>query len=93
LFSVGCAAIGFNRIVLIDDFNDSVNQQVEIRFSLHRKYGVEVISRDVVACGVRDLCLVSTLLLTFDSMEHWHHSPKRLFNDVVVALNPVATLY
>jgi len=89
LFSVGCAAIGFNRIVLIDDFNDAVNRQVgDSIFSLHRKYGVEVISRDAVACGIRDLCMGFDFITTFDSMEHWHHSPKRLFNDVVVGLNP-----
>jgi len=89
LFSVGCAAIGFKRIVLIDDFNDVVNKQVgDSIFSLHRKYGVEVISRDVVACGIRDICMGFDFITTFDSMEHWHHSPKRLFNDVVVGLNP-----
>jgi 2-polyprenyl-3-methyl-5-hydroxy-6-metoxy-1,4-benzoquinol methylase len=89
LFSLGCAAIGFKRVILIDDFNDAVNQQVgDSILSLHRKYGVEVISRNVVARGIRDICMGFDFITTFDSMEHWHHSPKRLFKDVVVGLNP-----
>lgn len=89
LFSVGCAAFGFKRVMLIDDFNDAVNHQVgDSIFSLHRKYGVEVISRDVVARGIGDICMGFDVVTTFDSLEHWHHSPKRLFNDVIAGLNP-----
>lgn len=89
LFSVGCAALGFKRVMLIDDFNDAVNQKVgNSIFPLHRKYGVEVISRDVIAYGIRDVCRGFDIVTTFDSMEHWHHSPKRLFKDVVAGLNP-----
>jgi 2-polyprenyl-3-methyl-5-hydroxy-6-metoxy-1,4-benzoquinol methylase len=87
LFSVGCAAYGLKRTVLIDDFNDSVNHQVGASiFDLHRSLGVEVISRDVVASGVRDIKGSFDVITTFDSMEHWHHSPKRLFHEVVEKL-------
>ena len=89
LFSVGCAAFGFNRVMLIDDFNDAVNQQVgDSIFALHRRYGVEVISRDVVSRGIGDICVGFDAVTTFDSMEHWHHSPKKLFKDVFEGLNP-----
>jgi len=89
LFSVGCAAAGFKQVVLVDDFQDQINhQQGEAIFSLHRKYGVEVISRDVVSVGIADLGGRFDVITSFDSMEHWHHSPKRLFHEVVEALNP-----
>jgi 2-polyprenyl-3-methyl-5-hydroxy-6-metoxy-1,4-benzoquinol methylase len=88
LFSVGCAAIGFKRVVLIDDFNDVVNQQMgDSVFSLHRKYGVEVISRDVFSGGIGDICMGFDVVTSFDSMEHWHQSPKKLFHDVFAGLN------
>jgi 2-polyprenyl-3-methyl-5-hydroxy-6-metoxy-1,4-benzoquinol methylase len=89
LFSVGCAAYGLKRTVLIDDFNDPVNQQAGASIlDLHRSYGVEVISRDVVANGVRDIKGWFDVITTFDSMEHWHNSPKRLFHEVAEKLKP-----
>jgi 2-polyprenyl-3-methyl-5-hydroxy-6-metoxy-1,4-benzoquinol methylase len=89
LFSVGCAAAGCKRVVLIDDFRDRINQQQDDPvLSLHKKYGVEVVSRDVVAEGIADLGGGFDAITSFDSMEHWHHSPKKLFAQVVEALNP-----
>src|SRR5262245_43200115 len=44
LFSVGCAAHGLKRTVLIDDFNDLVNHRVgDSILDLHRSHGVEVV--------------------------------------------------
>lgn len=89
LFSVGCATYGMKRIVLIDDFDDPVNHRVGASIlDLHRSLGVEVISRDVVENGIRDIAGTFDVITTFDSMEHWHHSPKRLFHEVVEKLNP-----
>ena len=77
------------RTVLVDDFDDSVNHQVGSSIlDLHRKLGVEVISRDVVEKGIHDLAGNFDIITTFDSMEHWHHSPKRLFHEVAEKLNP-----
>ncbi len=88
LYSVGCAALGFKRVVLIDDFQDPVNRAVgDSIFSLHRKYGVEVISTDVIQQGMQDIVEGDfDVITTFDSMEHWHHSPKKLFQDAVAKL-------
>jgi SAM-dependent methyltransferase len=89
LFSVGCAAAGFKRVVLVDDFQDQVNlQQGDNVLSLHRKHGVEVASRDIVTAGMADLGEAFDVITCFDSMEHWHNSPKRLFAQVMAALNP-----
>ena len=89
LFSVGCAAYGMKRTVLIDDFDDSVNHRVGASIlDLHRSLGVQVIVRDVVENGIYDIAGTFDIITTFDSMEHWHHSPKRLFHEVVEKLKP-----
>jgi SAM-dependent methyltransferase len=89
LFSVGCAALGVKRSVLIDDFNDPVNHSVgDSVLDIHRAHGVQVISRDVLDNGLADLDATFDAITTFDSMEHWHHSPKRLFAQVVEKLKP-----
>jgi len=89
LFSIGCAAYGMKRTVLVDDFDDPVNHRVGASIlDLHRSLGVEVISCDVVETGILDITGNFDIITTFDSMEHWHHSPKRLFHEVVEKLNP-----
>jgi SAM-dependent methyltransferase len=89
LFAVGCAALGCKRAVLIDDFNDPVNRRLGDRvLDLHRSYGVHVLSRDVVADGISDLPGQFDVITTFDSMEHWHRSPRELFQQVVHKLKP-----
>lgn len=89
MFSVGCAALGLKRTVLADDFGDSVNDRFGTSIlELHRRLGVEVVSRDVVSSGIRDIEGTFDVITTFDSMEHWHHSPKRLFGEVVEKLKP-----
>src|SRR5262249_32985107 len=89
LFSVGCAALGVRRSLLIDDFNDRINHQVgpEI-LNIHWSYGVEVASHDVTATGILDIEGSFDAITSFDSMEHWHNSPKVLFAQVVAKLKP-----
>lgn len=88
LFSVGCAAVGVKRSVLVDDFDDSVNHEIGGSvLDLHKSYGVEVIERDVVSKGIDDIEGSFDVITTFDSMEHWHDSPKKLFQGVFRKLN------
>jgi 2-polyprenyl-3-methyl-5-hydroxy-6-metoxy-1,4-benzoquinol methylase len=88
LFSLGVAALGMNS-VLIDDFCDPGNVMVADEIlELHRRYGVEVIRRDVIAHGVDFQPASVDIVTTFDSIEHWHHSPKRLLHQLVAALKP-----
>src|SRR5262245_2979800 len=55
LFSVGCAALGMN-VLLIDDFADPVNRQVgDAAFVVHNKYNVRVLSRNVISDGLEDV--------------------------------------
>src|SRR5437763_687485 len=49
LFSAGCAAVGFGRVILVDDFRDEINRKTgDSIFEIHKHYGVRVISRDVM---------------------------------------------
>ncbi len=94
MFSVGCAANGFKRTVLVDDFRDSINlRRGSSLLDLHRSYGVEVASRDVVAEGMRDIEGTFDVITTFDSMEHWHNSPKKLFGEALAKLKPGGALF
>ena len=87
LFTVGCAALGMQP-VLVDDFGDRVNlQHGNSAFAAHRRFGVQIVSRDVVKEGIADLGPFD-VVTSFDSMEHWHHSPKALFAQVRAKLKP-----
>lgn len=88
LFSPGCAAFGF-ATTLVDDFKDDVNQRSSKEaFGPHDRRGVKIISCDVV-CDPLDFPENSfDVITTFDSMEHWHHSPRRLFHRLKKALAP-----
>ncbi len=89
LFSLGCAAIGMKRVVLIDDFRDDVSlQRHDSGVALHRQHGVEVIARDVVAEGLAGVDGDFSTITCFEAMEHWHHSPKRTFHEAVRLLTP-----
>lgn len=89
LFSVGCAAVGMKRAVLVDDFDDSVNHRFgNSVFRLHESLGVQVVTRDAVKQSISDVPGMFDVVTTFDSMEHWHDSPKQLFQDIVAKLKP-----
>jgi SAM-dependent methyltransferase len=88
LFSVGCAALGM-KSTLVDDFSDTVNRKyADVPSTVHASYSVEVISADVVADPPPFLPGSFDVVTTFDSMEHWHHSPKQLFSDAIRWLKP-----
>lgn len=88
LFSVGAKALGCDS-VLVDDFRDAVNlEHGDDALAQHRKLGVEVISRDVVADGVEFAPSSFDAITSFDSLEHWHHSPKKLLHQLEDALKP-----
>lgn len=87
LFSTGCAALGM-KVTLIDDFRDPVNFRLGSEpLSVHQKLGVTVESRDVIEQGIEDLPQFD-IITSFDSMEHWHNSPKKLFSQVRKHLKP-----
>lgn len=88
MFSLGLAALGY-RSILVDDFGDEFCREfAQSAVGLHRRYGVEIMSRDVISNGL-DLAPASIDVVTcFHTMEHFHNSPKRLFHQLVAALRP-----
>lgn len=87
-FSLGCARVGFDAAV-VDDFGDSVSATYgDEALRVHRELDVEVISRDVIAEGLGMKPESVDMFATFDSMEHWHNSPKALFAEVMDTLRP-----
>ncbi len=86
LFSLACATLGMNTY-LVDDFGDPVNSRAgDDVLDYHRSLGVRVVKRDVVADGIDFEHSSLDVITTFDSMEHWHSSPKRLLQQVRRAL-------
>lgn len=82
ILNPGCAALGMN-VLLIDDFDDPVNHELgDSPFVVHNKYGVRIERRDVLKRGVADIGERFDIVTTFDSMEHWHASPKSLFREI-----------
>jgi SAM-dependent methyltransferase len=92
LFSLACALRGM-RVTLVDDFGQPVNDAVGPGvLSLHRAHGVEVIERDVIEDGLELAPGEWDAVVSFDSIEHWHHSPRSLLRGLVEALRPGGVL-
>ncbi len=88
LFAPSCAALGM-QTWLVDDFGDPVSRSVNLDdIGVHRALGVRVvetpISRWGEAFGDESLDVVTC----FDSLEHWHHSPRPVFAEAYRALKP-----
>jgi SAM-dependent methyltransferase len=88
LFSPAVAAAGY-RSVLVDDFSDPINiEHGEGLLFLHKELGVEIENRDVLVEGIDFPPRSIDLVTAFETMEHWHHSPKKLFRQVLDVLKP-----
>jgi SAM-dependent methyltransferase len=88
MFPIACAALGM-RTILVDDFQDPVCfEHGQPTRELHKRYGVEVLMRDLVEEGLDLPPETIDVFTIFDSMEHWHHSPKPVFGAVMRALRP-----
>ncbi len=86
LFSVACAALGL-KAVLVDDFFDPINSRFgDAVLDLHRHHGVEIIEADVVNCRPDLGVNLFDAITSFDSIEHWHNSPKSLFRNLMTLL-------
>jgi SAM-dependent methyltransferase len=85
-FSVACCLLEM-KAILIDDFQDAgFRKNDDPRYKLLKKYDVTVINRDAVAEGLGFEASSVDVFTSFDSMEHWHNSPKRLFHQIARAL-------
>jgi SAM-dependent methyltransferase len=88
LFSPACAALGM-KVTLVDDFSDELNQIVgNDILEIHKHFGVEIISIDVITQNLDFSSGSFDAVTIFDSMEHWHNSPKNLFHELRGWLKP-----
>jgi 2-polyprenyl-3-methyl-5-hydroxy-6-metoxy-1,4-benzoquinol methylase len=88
LFSVGAAALGM-RVTLVDDFQDPGNIAIaDSILNIHRRVGVEIDCRDVVHETLGFEPASFDVITTFDSIEHWHGSPKGILHQIIEALKP-----
>lgn len=88
-FALGCAAAGM-RAVMNDDFRDLGHGHagdLEIMRGLWKQYGVEVRSEDL-ANGLPFPDRSFDVITTFDCIEHWHDSPRKMLRDAVRTLVP-----
>lgn len=92
MFSVGCAVIGMDS-TLIDDFQDEGNKlQADEVLALHRSRGVKVMCRDVAAEGLGFVAGQFDVVTAFDTIEHWHCSPKPALHQMMKMLKPGGTM-
>jgi 2-polyprenyl-3-methyl-5-hydroxy-6-metoxy-1,4-benzoquinol methylase len=86
LFSVGAAVLGM-RVTLVDDFQDRGNISIaDPILNIHRRLGVEIDRRDVIRDRLAFEPASFDVITSFDSIEHWHASPKGVLHQMVAAL-------
>jgi SAM-dependent methyltransferase len=86
-FTPMLAAMG-HEAVLVDDFRDLAHYaegKADLE-AVHKPLGVEIVSRDVVSQGLDFPDQSFDVIACFESMEHWHASPRRVFKDVMRCL-------
>jgi SAM-dependent methyltransferase len=104
MFGAGCAKLGMRITIMDDfahpyddadmaealpNAPDAINfRQSERVLDLHRAAGVSIDRRDPLVDGFGFSAGSLDVVTTFGSMEHWHHSPRRLFASVIEALVP-----
>jgi len=104
LFPAACARLGMRVTMMDDyahpfrdheqaqsfrDAPDAVNyDQVQPTIELHRSLGIRIERKDPLIDGFGFPNRSLDAVTIFDSLEHWHRSPKRLFASVLDALTP-----
>ncbi len=92
LFTPACAALGMETW-LVDDFGDPVSRSFGIDdIGLHRALGVRVVETPIQRWGEAFGDESLDVVTCFDSLEHWHHSPRAVFAEAYRALKPGGTL-
>jgi len=83
LFGVACAEAGVGAVTIVDDFGDSApTEHSRQLLAYFEKRGIRIERRDVLERGIDDLP-APDVLTSFASIEHWHHSPKRVLHSAL----------
>ncbi len=88
VFSCACAVLGFHAITVDDCGDAGYSETGDPRRAMPYEYGVDVVERDVVRDGIDFEAASIDAFTSFDSIEHWHHSPKKAFHQMMAALRP-----
>ena len=93
LFAPVCAKLGL-EVTIVDDFADSLEapEMAGIRDHFDR-IGVRVIMGDVFETKLPFAEESIDLVVTIDSIEHWHKSPKKLFQSLYEKIVPGGVLW
>jgi 2-polyprenyl-3-methyl-5-hydroxy-6-metoxy-1,4-benzoquinol methylase len=92
-FAPTCARLGMTTW-LVDDFGEPVNRRFSLdEIGVHRQTGVRVLATPVRDFG-RSFTDASVDVVTcFDSLEHWHHSPRPVLEQARRTLRPGGLLF
>ena len=88
LLSPACAALGMTAW-LVDDLRDPVNHRFPIdALGVHRRAGVRVLETPVAHFGEHFADASLDVVTCIESIEHWHHAPCRVMEQVARVLRP-----
>ena len=89
-FPLVCAELGM-RVTVIDEWLDPVHLTRDGQTILHlyEQHGIETIRADLLSFTFPQAWQgMVNVVSCFESMEHWHDSPRNLFRQVAQALKP-----
>src|SRR6476469_4866535 len=87
LFPVACAALGM-RVVVIDAYDYMSQARREVFKNVYNPYRVTRIKRDCATQSITYPEDTFDVVTSFDSIEHWHGSPKPALHALKQALRP-----
>jgi len=79
------------EVTIVDDFKDRyINRYgaIELVNAIHRTHDVNIIEGDALELNLPLEDNSINRVTCFEVIEHFHHSPKRLFEDIVMVLKP-----
>jgi SAM-dependent methyltransferase len=88
VFACASAALGFHAVTVDDCGDAGFAASGDPRQRMPHDYGVEVVWRDVARDGIEFEPESIDAFTSFDSIEHWHNSPKTAFHQMMAALRP-----
>jgi SAM-dependent methyltransferase len=93
LFASVCAALGMDAF-LIDNFCNPVNAKHPIEeMPAHTQVGLQIVKTEVNHWGEYFANESLDVVTSFDSIEHWHHSPRRAFQEAYRVLRPGGVVF
>ena len=88
LFAPVCAGLGMQAFV-VDDFGDAINARYPVEdLPSHRETGTLIVKSEVNHWGEHFADESLDVVTSFDSIEHWHHSPRQAFREAWRTLRP-----